>query len=196
MTKSTVTATPPSGPRPMRGPHLSDEVPATGARKWILRCLAVLAASSTLVWIGAIAWGTFGDPKIAGVLEDRRFPPLAEPICKEAMDKVLAFPEAHEAASPTERAGVIRQSTAIVQTMQADLRTVVPEGPETRYINEWIDDWSIHINDRLDFADRLDAKGAGEEFFETTKADTQISKSLNNFAEVNNMGSCQTPGDV
>ena len=61
----------------------------------------------------------------------------------------------------------------------------------------WLDDYGIHLADRLDYAERLDGPdGAKEEFFETPKADKQISVSLNEFAKQNQMASCVTPGDV
>jgi len=80
--------------------------------------------------------------------------------------------------------------------MLDDLRVEVPDTADAKWINMWLDDWGVHLDDRLDFARRLDENGAKEEFFESTKENTQISKSLNGFAETNKMESCSTPGDV
>ena len=91
---------------------------------------------------------------------------------------------------------MIRATTARLQTMLDDLRAVVPDTADAKWINMWIDDWGVHLDDRLDFARRLDENGAKEEFFESTKSNTQISKSLNGFADTNKMESCGTPGDV
>jgi hypothetical protein len=165
-------------------------------RKWGTRALVAAALASTLLWIGAIVYGTLGDPHLAGWLEDRTFPKAAEPICKKAMADVAAFPPAHDSKTPADRAVVIRASTARLATMLDDLRSVVPKTADAKWINMWIDDWGVHLDDRLDFARRLDEKGAKEEFFESTKDNTQISKSLDAFAETNQMVSCETPGDV
>lgn len=184
-----------SGLRPAPSPF-EQAGPRSRTRTVVTRVAIALAASSVLVWVGAIAWGAFADYHPTGWMEDRRFPKAAEPICKAAMKQVLAFPPAHESRTPAERAAVIRESTAVIERMRSDLREVVPDGADARWINLWIDDWGLHVKDRLDFAERLETKGAGEEFFETPKAQTQISKSLDHFAEVNEMPSCTTPGDV
>lgn len=165
-------------------------------RKWGGRAVVVAGVLSTMLWLGAIIYGGVGDPHLAGWLDDRTFPTAAEPICELAMADVAEFPPAYEAETPADRAVVIRQSTARLQTMLDDLREVVPATDDATWINMWLDDWGVHLSDRLDFADRLDAKGAGEEFFESLKSDTQISKSLDGFAETNKMDSCATPGDV
>lgn len=165
-------------------------------RAWGIRFLVVAGLASTLLWVGAIVYGAVGDPHLAGWLDDRTFPTAAEPICKAAMTDVNAFPPAHDSPSPAARAEVIRESTARLQTMLDDLRAEVPDTADAKWINMWIDDWGVHLDDRLDFAERLDEKGAKEEFFESTKENTQISKSLNGFAETNRMESCSTPGDV
>ncbi len=165
-------------------------------RTWGVRFLILAGLASTLLWVGAIVYGAVGDPHLAGWLEDRTFPKAAEPICKAALDDVNAFPPAHESPSPAARADVIRASTARLQTMLDDLRVEVPDTSDAKWINMWLDDWGVHLDDRLDFARRLDENGAKEEFFESTKENTQISKSLNGFAETNKMESCSTPGDV
>lgn len=172
--------------------------PSTGPR-WRQnagRALAGLAAATTLLWVGAIVYGAIVQPKPAGWLEDRRFPTAAEPICADAVADVDRFPPAHESPTPEARATVIRESTGRLATMLDDLDAVVPEADGSKWIRMWLADWRVHLDDRLDFARRLDERGASEEFFESLKADTQISKSLDNFAEINAMPSCATTGDV
>lgn len=165
-------------------------------RRWGGRLIVAAALASTLLWIGAIIYGAVGDPHLAGWLDDRTFPTAAEPVCAAAMADLEQFPQAFESPSPAARADVIRQTTARLQTMLDDLRAVVPDTKDAKWINMWIDDWGVHLDDRLDFARRLDENGAKEEFFESTKENTQISKSLNGYAETNEMESCGTPGDV
>ena len=177
-------------------PTPPDETPTRRIPSWLTRTLVVLAASSTLVWIGAIIYGAVAEYHLAGYLEDRRFPTAAEPICKKAMADVKKFPPAPESKTPADRADVVAGSTARLQQMLDDLSSVVPPGADAKWINQWLADWRVHLSDRMDFVDRLRRKGASQEFFESTKAGTQISKSLDNYAEINKMPSCATPADV
>ncbi len=154
----------------------------------------VVALASGALWVGAILLG--GGYKPAGYLEDRTFPEAAEPICAKAMKDLKRFPKAYESKSPTARADVIDQTTDRLQRMIDDLRSQVPDDSGAKWINRWLDDWEIHIADRRDFAKRLREGGRSEEFLETVKYGTQISKSLDNYATVNKMESCATPGDV
>ena len=165
-------------------------------RTWVTRIAVTAALASTLLWIGAIIYGAVGEPHLAGWLDDRTFPTAAEPICKAARADLAAFPPAHESPSPAARAETIRQTTARLQAMIDELRAKVPATADAKWINMWLDDWGVHLDDRLDFARRLDENGAKEEFFESTKENTQISKSLDAFAETNKMDDCGTPGDV
>ncbi len=173
-----------------------DEPPTRSGRRTVGRVLAVLAASTCLVWIGAIVYGAVADPHPTGWLDDRTFPTAAEKICKRAMDDLEGFPPAHTSKSPAQRVVVIRATTARLQKMLAELRATVPDTADARWIGRWLDDWEIHIKDRLDFANRLERRGASQEFLETEKAGTQISNSLDHYAEINDMADCDTPGDV
>lgn len=155
--------------------------------------IAVALASGAL-WVGAILLG--GNYKPAGYLTDRSFPKAAERICAKAVADLKKFPPAYEAKSPADRADVIDETTARLQKMLDDLRAKVPADADAKWINRWLDDWELHIADRADFAKRLREGGRKEEFLETVKYGTQISKSLDNYATINKMESCATPGDV
>ena len=164
--------------------------------RWSWRqALAVLTVlAMTGMWIYALAMD--GRIKPEGYLSDQRFPNAAEPICKAARADLATLPPAHLAKSPDDRAVVIETATDRLTRMLADLRAIVPHTADAKWINSWLDDWNIHIADRRDFATRLREHGRSEEFLETTKYGTQISKSLNHYAEINHMESCGLPGDV
>ena len=70
-----------------------------------------------------------------------------------------------------------------------------PTRTDAKYIGEWIDDWSIFISDRDQYAANLRTDPRAE-YLVTEKYGSQISKSLDNYADVNLMPSCDTPGDV
>lgn len=159
-----------------------------------MRILAVIGVLSVFVWIGAILIGPSVVPP--GQLEDTAFPEAAEPICAEAKARADELPTARDAGTPTERAETIRASADIYSQMTGSLSDEVPETDDARFIGEWIDDWNVHIADRLDYADRLDDKGPAEVFLESTKVERQVSRSVNRYAEINRMPSCEIPGDL
>ena len=137
-----------------------------------------------------------GSVKPAAWLTDRRFPAAAEPVCARAMKSLDRLPNARDSVSAADRAMVVAQATTILRQMTADLRPLVPGGGErAKFIYQWIDDWSIYLGDRDDYVTAL-RRDASTEFLVTVKYGTQLSKSLDNFADVNKMESCGTPGDV
>ena len=154
----------------------------------------LVALAMTVFWIYALAMD--GRIKPEGYMTDHTFSNAAEPICAAAQADIKQLPEAHEAKNPNDRAAVIDTATRRLEQMLTDLRAVVPHTADAKWINAWIDDWYIHIGDRKDFAHRLRTKGRNEEFLETQKYGTQISKSLNHYTEINHMESCGLPGDV
>ncbi len=157
-------------------------------------------AAVTVFLLFAIMWiyvfANQGKMHPASWLEDRRFPEAAEPICKAASADIDALPSAPSAKTAGDRADVVDRATDRLVEMQGELRGVIPAGSEReKFIRQWVDDWSIYIQDRYDYADALRVDEHAE-FLVTQKYDTQLSKSMDNFSQVNKMGSCQTPDDV
>ena len=173
------------------GPRIDPEDQPSRWGRW-LGLAAVLAF--IVMWIYVIPRGDSVKPE--AWLNDRRFPTAAEPVCKAARAKLDKLPEAKDTRTAVERAAVIDQGTAILRTMQADLRPLVPAGGEReKYIQQWIDDWSISLRDRDDYAAGL-RRDESTEFLETVKYGSQITKAIDGFAKDNNMASCTHPGDV
>jgi hypothetical protein len=179
-----------------------DEAPKR-RRDTILRALAlVICLGFVAMW--AYVFANQDTYKPAGQLGDTRFPKAAEPICAATRDLIDELPPSREAETAAERADTIDEATDHLADMQQQLRAVVPtdltatdaEGKtEADWINLWIDDWSIFIRDRYDYADEL-RRDETAEFLVSEKYGTQLSKSLDNFAQVNFMESCKVPGDV
>jgi len=159
------------------------------------RVLGVIVVLSFVVmWIYIFA--NTGRYKPVAYLEDRRFPEAAQPICATTEEALATLPRAQDARTATERSVVIDQATDLLVQMQTDLRAVVPVGGEReKFIRQWIDDWSIYLQDRRDYAAGL-RKDSQAEFLVTPKYGAQLSKSMDNFADTNRMESCATPGDV
>ena len=155
-----------------------------------------IAASLAMIGMWVYVLPREGSVKPAAWLTDRRFPTAAEPVCRRAMAELDRLTPARDSRTATDRAVVVDQGTAILRTMQRDLRPLVPAGGErAKFIEQWIDDWTAYLGDRTDYANAL-RKSSQAEFLETVRYGTQLSKSIDNFATVNKMDDCATPGDV
>ena len=151
-----------------------------------LKIAAAVGVASGLLWLGAIIAGLAGyESKASDYLTDRTFPNAAEPICAATMKRVKAFPDAHLSPTPAARAKVINETTGLLSDMLVELRKVVPATADAKWIRLWISDWEVHLDEP-----------EKAEFFESPKGGGQVSKSVSQFAELNEMPSCATPGDV
>lgn len=185
---STATPTPPTQ---------SEDTPGEGrAARWALRILMGVAAASSLVWVGAILFASTGTARPDDFLGDRRFFDAAEPVCDRARDDLEDLPRPEDTVRAAERLDVIRRSTDRLEEMVDELRPLVPDNQDGKAISLWLDHWGIHLDDRRDFMSRVERRGTDERFLETTLDGGQISSSINRFADVNEMPSCGTPGDV
>lgn len=130
-------------------------------------------------------------------LADRTFPTAAEQVCAASRSQLDALPPANVSRTAPERADVVEAANERLREMVERLRPLVPadQGRISDGIGEWLDDWSTYIEDRQAYADglRVDPQ---TRFTETVKANRQVSRAIDGFAEVNRMESCTTPGDV
>ncbi|MFM7508643.1 MAG: hypothetical protein ACKO5A_03735 [Actinomycetota bacterium] len=162
----------------------------------VARTFGVLFAASVFgLWIYAFL---IYDPGLmVDELADRTFPIAAEEICAETSDRLDALPPAFRSPTAADRADVVEAANGELRTMVGRLRGIVPpdQGQITTGIGEWLDDWDRYIDDRQQYADglRLDSESR---FTESVKANRQISRAIDSFAQVNRMKSCTTPGDV
>ena len=179
-----------------------DDAPKS-RRDTVLRALALIVCLG-FVGMWAFVFANQNSYKPAGQLEDTRFAKAAEPICAATRQLIDELPSSRDAKTAAERADTIDEATDHLADMQKQLHTVVPTDltatdadgkTEADWINLWIDDWSIFIQDRYDYADELRHDETAE-FLVSEKYGTQLSKSLDNFAQVNFMESCKVPGDV
>ena len=188
-------------------PTSDTESPATspstdGGREPLTRKQIVARTAALAFLVGAFAMWMYAffiyDPGLMiDELADRRFPTAAEQICAAARSQVDALPASNTAATAADRADVVDQANADLRRMIDELRTRVPadQGKVTTGINEWLDDWSTYIDDRQAYADGLRVS-SDTRFTESVKANRQISRAIDSFAQVNRMTSCTTPGDV
>ena len=155
-----------------------------------------LAGSTAFVWLAAIVISFWGPQRDGDYIADRSFFDTARPICEAAQRDVADLPNATETPEAAERMAAIQASTDRLTLMVEDLRTEVPNTAVNQPVTVWLKHWDIHLSDRRDFIDRVQKFGTEERFLETTLLKTQISKSIDRFAEVNSIPGCETPTDV
>jgi hypothetical protein len=167
-------------------------------RRWSVgKILAVVCVVGlTAMWAYALS-GVAGRD-VAGRLDDKTFGPRAEPVCNEAMAVVDGLPKGFETPEPTDRADVIDEGTARLRTMVAELEALPrPDGDDASMISQWLVDWTTFLDNRDDFTSRL-RTDRNARFYVTQREEDkrQITAALDRFAGINNMPSCETPGDV
>lgn len=164
-------------------------------RRIALTAAAAFTIVTFVLWIYAFF---IYDPGLkVDELADRTFPIAAQKVCAAAEARLETLPPANTAKDAVERADVIDSADAILTTMVADLKPLVPEGPDNvrTGLETWLSDWETHIGDRAAYADAL-RQDSDARFLETRKGRRQVSRAIDGFAEVNRMESCSTPGDV
>ena len=178
--------------------HAPSEVDEPLAMSWTLgRVLAVLVAVATvLFW----AWILTGGPKADNrdKLDDRSYVSFAQQRCIRLNTELAQLPNAITAKTASERASVIDEANVLVSNMVDDLQAKAPTaGDDGIRLREWIADWRTYVGDREDYANRLreDPK-APMQVSENTKLHDGVDKTIEIFADVNDMPECATPGDV
>jgi hypothetical protein len=194
------TAAPGDAPAPPFDPppDLRDDRPS-GRRRFFLAAGLLFVVATFGVWIYALF---FYDPGLMiDELEDTTFPRAAEEICHQARVQIEALPTADQTPDHVERADVVDEANAALRTMTAQLADIVPTGGDaaTQRINDgieqWVEDWNTFIGDREAYAEQL-RDDEMTRFSESLKANRQISRAIDAFAQVNRMESCMVPGDV
>ncbi|MGH9137836.1 MAG: hypothetical protein ACRD0G_12425 [Acidimicrobiales bacterium] len=167
------------------------------ARPFWRRVQWLVLGLNVLFWGAILAYTAFGNPPDApDHLDDPAFAAAAEPVCAGARGVIADLRLDLVADSPEERADQVDAENTVLRTMVADLREVDrPPGEEGEWVVQWLDDWDTHVADRQQWADNFRA-GEDEPFVETARRGEQVSSSVDHFAEVNEMESCETLANV
>ena len=165
---------------------------STGAKVQI-----VLLVLNIGFWVALLGWTLVGDhSNPPDRLDDRTFPTEAEPICAATEARIEALGLPTEVDSPLERAEMIDEENVYLTDMVSDLEALArPAGEQGEWVDTWLVDWRSHIADRQAWSDDLRA-GDDHVFIETARGNEHVSNVIDNFADVNEMQSCATPGDV
>ncbi|MCU1499590.1 MAG: hypothetical protein JWM47_3543 [Acidimicrobiales bacterium] len=164
-------------------------------RGW--RILAVVVGLAiALFWI----WIFAGGPEKANPdrLQDRAYVEQAQQRCEALRTDLDALPQASTAATADERADVVERANRLVQAMVADIEADAPTADGDREVlDRWFDDWHAYLDDRAGYVDALRADPDAK--FLVTENDElhdTVDRTIEVFADVNDMPACATPGDV
>jgi hypothetical protein len=173
--------------------------PATEPRGWSTsaKVQVTLLVANVAFWLALLGW-TIGadrsDPPDR--LDDPAFAAAAEPICAATVTRIEALGLPTEVDSPLERAQLVDEENVLLLAMVADLEAIPrPSGEQLEWVETWLVDWRTHVADRQAWADDLRV-GDDHVFVETARGNEHVTNVIDNFADVNGMDSCATPGDV
>jgi len=156
--------------------------------------LAVTAAAAMV-----LMWGYLflvADPGIPDELEDPAYGAAAEPVCAEVRAGIDELTPAIEVESPEERGAVVAEANAALEDLVVELEALAPTtGEDAELVDAWLADWATYLADRQAYAEDLLA-GEDAELLVTARGTDQITVTLDHFAQVNDMPSCQVPLDV
>lgn len=169
--------------------------PLTASQKAFRVAAGLVVAASFGVW--AYAYSGMADRDAPDLLADSELAKTADGICETALADVAALPNAIQAADEVERADQIRVATNRFDAMVSDLAALnFTEERDDRIFKAWLDDWAVVLNDRRDYADRLQ-RDPNEIFLITdTGVAERLDKRITRFANTNLMVSCASPTDV
>ncbi len=159
----------------------------------------VVVASFIGIW-GYVMYLSFfvGRQELRDHLDETEWVQAAETACAPTATAVAQEPYANQLSTPAERAAVLDDATAKLETMVQHLRALPPPAAadEARAVSRWLDDWEEYNRNRRAYADRFRA-GFDEPFRVTDRGGYQIDVLIDDFAETaNDMPSCATPEDV
>ncbi|CAN5431214.1 hypothetical protein BH10ACT1_BH10ACT1_16470 [soil metagenome] len=161
------------------------------------RILAVLTALAiALFWI----WIFTGGPRKANPdrLDDRAYVARTEDACQQLLVDLDALPPAQQSRTAEARAGVLDRANVLVRDMVEGIEADAPTtGDDGKSLGLWFADWHTYLDDREDFAARL-RQDPDAKFLVTENEELRdsVDKTIEVFADVNDMPDCATPGDV
>ena len=168
-----------------------------GLPRKMLRALAVVVALVlVLFWV----WIFSGGPRKVNPdrLDDRAYVARIETRCQRLLTDLTELPPAAKSATARERADVLDQANVMVAAMVTDIEAGAPaEGDDRDRLKGWFKDWHAYLGDREDFATRLrDNSNAQLLVSENKELHDSVDKTIEVFADVNDIPDCATPGDV
>jgi len=180
-------------------PHDELEEPYWGATRI---ALGVVVALIVGMWVWIYVFAPRDNPDR---LETRSFATAAEQICAPFSVQIFEIPRTTTDTSIAQRAEHVDRGTTLARDMIDDIKTaatVVTAARDLRLLELWFADWDAYIDDRNAYHDRLvhapaDANRRDLAFTLTERSSGgNYTKTIEGFAEVNDMSSCGVPGDI
>lgn len=186
----------------------SDEVAEPLSMRWtISRVLVVLAVLAMVGFWAAIFAGVFRadnpDDLVAGFDEGSReaaemeaFVERTHARCQALRTDLAELPNAEAITSAEARADVLDRANVLVAAMVDDIEADAPtEGDAGTSMRGWIQDWRTYVVNREDYARRLRVDPESRLLLDERFGDS-IDRTIEIFADVNDIPDCATPGDV
>ena len=149
-----------------------------------------------LMWIYAIF--VANPSATVDKLNDPAFGAAAEPVCRATVDELSRLGLVNQyARTPQDRAALVDRTDIELKMMVAQLRALRPRDPaDASAVSAWLADWDQWLADHATWSAQLH-RGENAQFFEKQRDTGEPnSKALNDFALINEMPSCATPGGV
>ncbi len=183
-------------PQPPEHPSaLSDKAPYTKGFTWGRGAAIVAIVTMIIFWI----WIFSGAPAKYNPdrLDDRAYVAELEDRCQALRDGIGDLPNAADLETPAERADVLDEANVLVGEFIDDLEAGAPTtGDASVSISGWIGDWKKYLANREDYAERLRTEPNAQLLLDRSKLGDSVDKTIEIFSQVNEIPSCDTPGDV
>jgi len=179
-----------------RGPRVATNA---NSSPWARRLIVVAVLGIVGMWVYIFAFDLSGRGQPLDRIADRQWSSAAEKVCAGYRAQVLALPPARSFAgkTPQDRAVVLDQANGLLTAMVGELKALPfhPTGHDTELRQAWLGDWDTFLQNRRDYSTQLH-EGRGGEFGVAQAQGVPINDRMDTFADVNNMKSCEDPGDV
>ena len=164
--------------------------------------LAAVVLLILAMWVWIYLWAPRDNPDR---LETRAYTQAAQEWCQPFEADLDALPITTTDTTIAERADNVAEGTrltlAMVEGLRADASSVIAEN-DRRLLDLWFADWDAYVADREAYVERLRDAPPGADrsdlaFTLTERASGGIyTRTIDGFAEVNEMNACGVPGDI
>lgn len=168
-------------------------------RSLAFRAGRVAAVVAILVMIGFWAWIFSGGPKKTNPdrVGDRAFVERTADRCDALKDRLDELPNAAQERDAGDRANVLdRANVEVDATLDAITADAPRNGSDAKVVGAWLRDWRTYLADRESYADRLRQDPKAQFTVSESPLKDGVDKTIEVFADVNDMPQCATPGDV
>lgn len=181
---------------PVPTPLPEAEVEEPLSMSWSIgRVLAVMAMVAMAIFWAVIFLG-IPRQENPDRLDDRAFVERTIVRCDALLADLADLPNGSFIDDPVERADVLDQATDRVEAMVEEIESDAPGGDDARSITGWLADWRTYVENRRDYARRLRVDPEARFLLDQSLGGDSVDKPIEIFADVNDMPTCATPGDV